>query len=998
MKYVVQTAVFFMSFCMLSVNNFAADECIHYFSSQTDARETHSAIYKPLKHSTLQNGAGLDPYRGTIVLRLTVNEPFGGHPSYVEIYPGPPRLNVHLSADWPKDKSGKILNKDGLIVKSRINLEHKYDSNPLETIQTTSNLIQPGSELHFAWTWSGVVHRMYVNGRLVQKTIAKSPFPRTIESPVRFQNPYQDKAPAHEVAVYNFAMNPEQVQRDYSEKNNTPLQVKTQQKAHMVAQWAPGEQKVYVSLDVGNVLKDKAKKIRFSAFQNGTEIASEEIKPVTGGYCETILNLPAVPAGSYIAKASVLDEHNSVITQAASKQWNLPKTDWLRNNLGISNKVQSPWTPIERQNDTLKVWGRDLELAGGFGLPQQITSQNKPQLRNPVILEIVRDGKTLPITNNQLQITQVEEHQAQWQGQAIAGDVKIKVEGKLEYDGMVLLNLTLEPKDKNKPARIDSLDLSTVMPNERALFLNTSTDQGYWWYPYKGWIPKTPGVAHTNLKQRPQSTNFLFYVLFSDHETGLEWFADNLSGWQLDRKKMTQKPIQKIIRQENGDVQLLCHLSNQPFTLDKPITITFGYDATPVKPLPKDWRSTYVHHHKIKGLNSTMGLWWIWGGGEQEKHRGGIFNLRPNNLEGFAKDVKRSDIDYIAPFTNQHVILPAYPENQQEDKGWKWFGNILGAESDNDGWVAMPTRGVRDYWVWNIDRWIKSGGMDAIYIDEANSQTVSHSILSGSGYVRSDGTHAPGHNTLGMRQQLKRTRQLFIDNGKRPIVWLPVYAKIIPHAHAFIDVVSEGEAFMFDAPKDNWDWMDAWGKGLLDETGVAKNEAGDWMLSLGPAQKFGFTPVFLNYLKYYDKPEYHQAVRTQYALLALLDIIPIESRQAWFFKAKEDFGMSYPETLFHPYHSQKEIVASREDVKISYYRRDNKILAIVTNLGKDDFSGTVHFKLSEFGLKDPVQVTHLDEMSQKEYSTEVKCQPLDIDKGVIQIEIPSHDFRMIELK
>ncbi len=53
---------------------------------------------------------------------------------------------------------------------------------------------------------------------------------------------------------------------------------------------------------------------------------------------------------------------------------------------------------------------------------------------------------------------------------------------------------------------------------------------------------------------------------------------------------------------------------------------------------------------------------------------------------------------------------------------------------------------------------------------------------------------------LGMREKLKRLRQVMLDNGKRPVIWLHTTAKMYPHAFAFADVASDGEAFMFTNP------------------------------------------------------------------------------------------------------------------------------------------------------------------------------------------------------
>jgi len=73
------------------------------------------------------------------------------------------------------------------------------------------------------------------------------------------------------------------------------------------------------------------------------------------------------------------------------------------------------------------------------------------------------------------------------------------------------------------------------------------------------------------------------------------------------------------------------------------------------------------------------------------------------------------------PFCNQHVTLTAYPTTSARAAGGR--GSIIcWSECENDGWTALPTRGVRDYWAWNFDAWIKSAVCRPVYIDEANSR------------------------------------------------------------------------------------------------------------------------------------------------------------------------------------------------------------------------------------------------------------------------------------
>ena len=148
---------------------------------------------------------------------------------------------------------------------------------------------------------------------------------------------------------------------------------------------------------------------------------------------------------------------------------------------------------------------------------------------------------------------------------------------------------------------------------------------------------------------------------------------------------------------------------------------------------------------------------------------------------------------------------------------------------------AMPTIGSI-----SVNNALSTNTYDGLYIDEPEPFT-SASLLSG-GYIKEDGTHGAGYMLLGMREKLKRLRQVMLDNGKRPVIWLHTTAKMYPHAFAFADVASDGESFMFQKPTDP-DWIDLWGNGRL---GL------EWLRGLSRSQKFGLTPVFLNYIKFYN--------------------------------------------------------------------------------------------------------------------------------------------------
>ena len=160
-------------------------------------------------------------------------------------------------------------------------------------------------------------------------------------------------------------------------------------------------------------------------------------------------------------------------------------------------------------------------------------------------------------------------------------------------------------------------------------------------------------------------------------------------------------------------------------------------------------------------------------------------------------------------------------------------------------------------------------------------------------------------------------------------------------------------------------------------------------MSIGRAQKFGFIPVFLNYLKFWNRPEYPKAVRAMHGLLGLLDIIPIcQDVNVSFVRAKAAFGIGAPDVRFHGFWEQKVVRPEREDVKASFYTRERSALVVLTNLGEEPFNGPVHLDLRSMGL-DPRTVTVRN--------AEAKDATFPMQGGAMRLEIPRHDYRLLWL-
>jgi hypothetical protein len=165
-------------------------------------------------------------------------------------------------------------------------------------------------------------------------------------------------------------------------------------------------------------------------------------------------------------------------------------------------------------------------------------------------------------------------------------------------------------------------------------------------------------------------------------------------------------------------------------------------------------------------------------------------------------------------------------------------------------------------------------------------------------------------------------------------------------------------------------------------------------------QKFGSAPLFLDYIKFYNKPEYRQAVRAQYAVLGQVDITPINTALAWYMKVRLDFGVAEPDATFHGFFAQKEITSGNKEVPVSYYRSGGKVLVQVSNFGNDAFSGTLNVDLAALGLKPgQVRATQFEDGGSKSQDTLLLETDIPVQAGgaTIPVDVPRHDFRLIQL-
>ncbi|MBM4050513.1 MAG: hypothetical protein FJ279_35915, partial [Planctomycetes bacterium] len=154
----------------------------------------------------------------------------------------------------------------------------------------------------------------------------------------------------------------------------------------------------------------------------------------------------------------------------------------------------------------------------------------------------------------------------------------------VEYDGLLRSDLTLTPRAKTT---IEQLTLEIPLkPNWATLF--------HFW-------PGKWGSAYNSGALPPDGLSLPFkpFLWLGSEDGGLAWFMESDRGWSnADAKNVIE------VKREKDAVVLRVRLIDKPTSVAEPLKYTVGFQATPVKPVPKDWHEWRVCHGASYGVES----------------------------------------------------------------------------------------------------------------------------------------------------------------------------------------------------------------------------------------------------------------------------------------------------------------------------------------------------------------------------------------------------------
>ena len=731
--------------------------------------------------------------------------------------------------------------------------------------------------------------------------------------------------------------------------------------------------KNYVRID-GDFINyaDRGNIHRFSAQVldvNGKQLAQQDLTLDSLAYVHGLLQLGDCPAGSYTALLTCYDASGKQILQ---KKTAFVKKDashefaWWNTKAGDIEKVIAPWTPVHHGGNKIDVWGRTMTI-GVAGLPAQVSTQGKNILASPMSIVAETDQGIAQPTSSVSQNVTGTDHRVVMHTESILGDLKIVTKSTAEFDGMYKVQMTLTPQ---KISTVKSLKVVIPINPDFAEYTNACGEGIRYGFSY-GYVPKDKTGQLWSSKQvdgQPMLVgSFIPYVWIGNEHGGLCWFADSDQGWVPNNAI----PALELRRDSTKSVDLMLNLISSTTTIDSPRTITFAFQATPVKPIREGWRmDTWSTADSFQDFCKV-------------EPKGGhlIWNALPFTLDtdGSKKMVEqRHQMDDNYNFgveKKYHANAVPYFENNGIDKNFApavaYFGDQWHARiSDSQAYDKT----LSDFIIYHLGKWCRETGIDGWYVDNVRP-VADDNIDAGRGYRLPDGRIQPAYQMFDTREFFLRVRAVFAENGKSGKFVLHMTNHMIMPWIGAADLALDGEDHV-TFPEMGKDFIDFWS---LER------------MRLDYPEQSGVGVTFLQeYQGNWNHPDLKRVIRAYTAMCILNDVLPGanpngDNQEVW--RGRDRFGIADSDVHFVPYWDKDNgVQVDGANLYVSLWRKPHSALIAVVDTG-EAATATVHIDLAKLGLGNTAALKVLDADTGESISPAVS--------GSIQLPVNRHDYRQI---
>ncbi|HID08392.1 MAG TPA: hypothetical protein EYP10_14740 [Armatimonadetes bacterium] len=715
----------------------------------------------------------------------------------------------------------------------------------------------------------------------------------------------------------------------------------------------PTKGKLQVALNAtgAGVSPDERLSVMLALMREGDVLNERNVEGVTTATQLVSMDVRRLPAGKYRLRVTLCANGRTVdeISLPFEKR---PLPKWWGNKLGITDKVPPPWTPLRivnvRQDGqdagrksafAVKCWGRVYTFAKSL-FPAQIVTQGRELLAEPMRLRIkLKGGNEQIVQSGLVRIVEAKDYRVRLTARSEVDRITLTVRTLMEYDGFTWFDMSIEPR---KPITIERLAFEIPYRATTATLFYSGSYTG-----------KDTGAIKSE-GYRGAFRNF-FWVGCEDG--GIEWFCEARAGWHITKRDRVLEIITPQLAKQEG--LHLNHLTlvrlniiDAPKWLNGVLKLSFGIQATPVRPKPKGWRKwRFGDDHTGHPFVSL----WHTGWSVHLNYPVAKPHVRKWLREQYAKGILPClyvQITKTSPRTDEYRYF--YEEwrpipSQRVD--WEKVAS-------SEYWVEAPVcvnSSFADFFIWHLARSIRRCDIRGLYFD-CTGPILCANTSHGCGWIKENGYV---HRTMAIRATRRFMQRIYVlmkEHNPNSVIAIHMSGTVLMPRDAFCDVMIDGEQFasQLQLRRARGDGENYYRLITLDKM-RAQFMSHIW----GPLT--AFLPEFARALGdrfWSDEPDVLTAIEHLVGLFVLHDSQmwvawsnPMPHWQVW--RAQMRFGWD-DEVEWIPYWRAQGLVdletGGVEPVVCSIFKRRDRVMFVVFNNSDRDCKLTIRWNAKALGL------------------------------------------------
>ena len=709
--------------------------------------------------------------------------------------------------------------------------------------------------------------------------------------------------------------------------------------------------------------------------------------------------------------------------QPGSERYPEKGFDWENNNLGISDEVPAPWTPVSYDKGRLACWGREYVFTDGL-LFDQVFSQGRPLLAANPRLELMVDGKTLSDRTATSTVTERAENHVRLLRTVEYADVSLRADILFEFDGFIRFDITLIPR---KEVRIDRLIVRVPIRPDIATYYNRFLE-----YDYDE--KKTDRYAVLSSFGPITTSAFKFRptVWMGNEELGMEWITETNIDWHVADDTASMR-----FRETGEMTEFQARIIDAPVTaVPRPLQYSFAFLATPTKPMPKAWRSLLMCEYRAAGESAPIHArvpqffvnnpdFDVYGRELFLDHRAALryaglplpYPAGPKRERNrmIRAEMERFGIGYV-PYGGETVVLKTHPAARAYADRWRMTDKLQGCwnwgrhaglwspegpgKREKAGLlVDFNVKSVKDFLVGAQVEGIRQTDTDGVYFDLSTLKANGVQKLyanSGKSLERKQYFPVYGHRDFGKRVWMatKSVKPSFLITRHTP--------QTAAYHGTFTDVVLNGEVFNTIFRKRGAEvTAGKYGSAWRDQAKYNPDyfQLPSHLFAAGFSQALGHINMLLpqvikrNNAFLREHPELSVEWTRRMLARTLVHDLPVWHKRAdsetllGILKVKHEFGIHKGNVRHLPMHRAAAQMghAGETTLEFTAYALPGKMLLIAANRTAGDQHVSVRAPMEWYGSSDRLQ---------RAWNAETG-RDLEVDDNRIRVTVPARKFVMI---